>query len=242
MTIYAIGDIHGQLAMLEDALERIERDGGSNACVILLGDLVDRGPDVRGVLELISNGVVSGKNWIVLRGNHDRLFQNFMGPVPRVSDVRLLVGYDWFHKNMGGIETLASYDVEVSERRRLYEIHDEATKAVPQSHIDLLNGMRDYHLEDGKLFVHAGVAPGVPLEEQTQDDLVWIREPFLSDPVAHPWLVVHGHTPVKQATHFGNRVALDSGAAYGYPLSVGVFEGSEVMLLGPNGREPIHRK
>ncbi len=90
------------------------------------------------------------------------------------------------------------------------------------------------------LFVHAGIAPDVPLEQQVENDLVWIREPFLSHEGAHPWLVVHGHTALQRARHFGNRIDLDGGAAYGRPLVPAVFEGRECWLLEKSGRMALH--
>ncbi len=93
--------------------------------------------------------------------------------------------------------------------------------------------------QDNLLFVHAGIKPGVALKEQHPDDLVWIREGFLDHTAPHPWLVVHGHTTIDAATHYGNRINLDSGAGYGKPLSTGVFEDGQSWLLTENGREAL---
>ena len=114
MTIYAIGDIHGQLAMLEDALRRIEADGGPDARIVFLGDYTDRGPNSRGVIERLAQGKAEARNWVFLMGNHDRMFSMFLADYPR-NDDRLLVGYHWLHPRIGGIETLASYGIEVPE-------------------------------------------------------------------------------------------------------------------------------
>ncbi|MDP3960419.1 MAG: serine/threonine protein phosphatase, partial [Pseudorhodobacter sp.] len=89
------------------------------------------------------------------------------------------------------------------------------------------------------IFVHAGIRPGIALEAQTETDLIWIREPFLTDPRDHGALIVHGHTALDAATHYGNRLNLDSGAAYGGPLSAVVIEGSAVFLLTAAGRVPL---
>lgn len=99
--IYAIGDIHGQITMLEDVLARIDADGGSNARIVFLGDYVDRGPDSRGVLECLAKGRSQGYKWILLKGNHDRMFQWFMEDPPK-HDPYLFAGYHWFHKVIGG--------------------------------------------------------------------------------------------------------------------------------------------
>ena len=87
--------------------------------------------------------------------------------------------------------------------------------------------------------MHAGIRPGLALADQVEDDLIWIRDPFLTSPDPHPWIVVHGHTALKTATHFGNRIDLDSGAGYGRPLSVAAFDGDGVFLLTERGREPL---
>lgn len=236
--IYAIGDIHGQREMLEHALDKIERDGGKDARVVFLGDYVDRGPDCKGVLDILIDGKAQGKDWITLMGNHDRMFAMFMRDYP-VTDSRLLVGYDWFHDRIGGVETLASYGVEVTERSRIFQIHSAARETIPPSHTEFLNTLPTTHEEQGLLFVHAGIRPGIALQDQSEEDLVWIREEFLDDPRAHPWLVVHGHTPVKRATHAGNHVNLDTGAGYGKPLSTAVFDGTDCWVLTDQGRDPL---
>lgn len=236
--LYAIGDIHGQLGMLEQALARIEADGGRDARVVFLGDYTDRGPNSRGVIERLIAGLAEGRDWIMLMGNHDRMFSMFLRDYP-VNDNRLLVGYHWLHERLGGIETLASYGVDVRDGDRIFQVHAQARNAIPEAHLEFLDALRPYHLQDGKLFVHAGIRPGVALEDQTEDDLIWIRHEFLDDLRPHPWLVVHGHTPARQAEHMGNRINLDSGAGYGRPLSTAVFEGRACWLLTDAGRVPL---
>ncbi|MEZ5713883.1 MAG: metallophosphoesterase [Paracoccaceae bacterium] len=236
--IYAIGDIHGQLGQLDTALTRIEADGGAEATVVFLGDFCDRGADSRGVIDRLIEGRDQGRDWVFLKGNHDRMFRLFMADYPQ-NDDRLLVGYHWLHERIGGLATLASYGVEVAAGARIYQVHAAARAAVPPEHIAFLDGLRPFHQAGGLLFVHAGIRPGVPLAEQHEDDLIWIREEFLLDPVAHPWLVVHGHTHVDTAEHRGNRVNLDTGAGYGAPLSTAVFDADGVFLLTPDGRVPL---
>lgn len=236
--IYAIPDIHGHLDKLDHALDLIHADGGHDAQIVFLGDYVDRGPDCRGVLQRLIDGQAQGRNWTCLKGNHDRLMEWFLEPFPRF-DPRMLVGFSWFHPRIGGIETLASYGIDVTHDRRYGEVHTEALTKVPQAHLDFLRGLPLFQETPAILFVHGGIRPGVPLTDQTQEDLVWIREPFLSDTRVHPWLVVHGHTALDQATHFGNRVDLDGGAAYGRPLAPAVFEGRDCWLLTDQGRVPL---
>ncbi|MGR3761417.1 metallophosphoesterase family protein [Roseobacteraceae bacterium NS-SX3] len=236
--IYAIGDIHGQRGMLEDALARIEADGGPDARVVFLGDYVDRGPDCRGVVELLQQGQAAGRNWICLKGNHDRMCAMFLEDYPQ-NDAQLLVGYHWLHDRIGGVATLASYGVHVPDGMRIYQLHAEALEAVPEAHRAFLAGLPSHHEEEGHLFVHAGIRPGVPLAEQSEDDKIWIRREFLNHSAPHPWLVVHGHTHVKKAEHRGNRVNLDTGAGYGRPLTAAVFEGQNCWLLTNKGRVPL---
>ncbi|WP_254444563.1 metallophosphoesterase family protein [Ruegeria arenilitoris] len=236
--IYAIGDIHGQLDMLRDALNKIELDGGPDARVVFLGDYVDRGPDSRGVLDLLIEGKREGRNWVMLLGNHDRMFSYFMCDYP-VHDAHLLVGYHWFHERLGGIQTMESYGISVSDQDRLYEVHARAVETVPQDHVAFLRDLPLYHREDELLFVHAGIRPGVELADQSEEDLVWIRQEFLANARSYPWLVVHGHTPVQTAEHYGNRVNLDAGAGYGRLLATAVFEGRKCWLLTEAGRVPL---
>jgi serine/threonine protein phosphatase 1 len=166
------------------------------------------------------------------------MFSMFMEDYPR-TDYRLKPGYDWFHERIGGVETLASYGIDADIDRRIFQLHEDAQEAVPQHHLDFINNLPLTLTAGELLFVHAGIRPGVALEQQTEDDLVWIREGFLDDPRPHHWLIVHGHTTVPEATHYGNRVNLDSGAGYGKPLTAAVFEGSDSWVLTDNGREAL---
>jgi serine/threonine protein phosphatase 1 len=123
--------------------------------------------------------------------------------------------------------------------RPLAPLHAEAVEAVPQTHRDFLEG-RPTWLQRGEIvFVHAGIRPGIPMEAQQETDLVWIRTGFLDDSRDHGFLVVHGHTALDRATHYGNRVNIDSSAAYGGPLTAVVIEGRQVWLLTDHGRIPL---
>lgn len=236
--IYTVGDIHGQTQMLDRALDLIAADGGPDAPVVFLGDYTDRGPDSAGVLDRLIAGLAQDRPWTCLKGNHDRMFEWFMEDTPR-HDPHLLVGYHWFHDRIGGIATMASYGVEVADRMRLEDLHGLAKAAVPQAHVDFLRGLDLCHETPDLLFVHAGIRPGIALQDQQERDLVWIREPFLSDPTAHPKLIVHGHTALDHPQHFGNRIDLDGGAGYDRPLHPAVFEGTDCWLLTDQGRVPL---
>ncbi|NRB04555.1 MAG: serine/threonine protein phosphatase [Rhodobacteraceae bacterium] len=236
--VYAIGDIHGQLAELDRVLALIEADGGPDAKVVFLGDYTDRGPDSRGVLDRLIDGQTAKRNWVFLMGNHDRLFRLFMEPVP-LRDPYLMVELYWMHPRLGGDTTLASYGVEVTRTRREKFVHREALDAVPQAHVDFLHSLEVSHTHGDLFFAHAGIRPGVPLADQTEEDLIWIRKEFHVATDAHPKLIVHGHTPTEQATHYGNRVNLDAGAGYGKPLAVALFEDGRVWELTARGRQEL---
>lgn len=239
MRTYAIGDVHGERALLADAHARVEADrvrvGDADAPLVHLGDLVDRGPDSAGVIADLIAGVEAGRPWLFTLGNHDRMFRVFLDD-PEALDFRGNPAHSWLHPSLGGVATLASYGVKGAGRRPVAEIHAEAAAHVPAAHRALLAAMPLWHERGEALFVHAGILPDMPLHLQAEDDLVWIREPFLSHPDPHPWLVVHGHTVVDEPTHYGNRVDLDTGAVFGGPLTAAVFEGRDVWVLSKDGR------
>lgn len=233
--IYAVGDIHGQLGMLEDAIAKIETDGGSDARVVFLGDLIDRGPDSCGVIERLRAGIAKGRNWTVLRGNHDRMMSYYLNDVPRV-DPQLLINMSWLSPRIGGVETLASYGIDVTEQSRHFMLRDQIQNAIPQTHVDFMASLPAFAEIGDLLFVHAGIRPGVALARQSEDDMCWIRGAFLDFAEPHPWLVVHGHTHLPAPRHYGNRVNLDSGAGYGRPITAAVFEGRDCFVLSDTGR------
>ena len=243
MRFYAIGDVHGHLDKLKDVHGLIEADksrvSDPDALVVHVGDLVDRGPDSAGVLGWIAGQLDDGAPWVVIKGNHDRMMRRFLEP-DRLRDP-LRPDLHWLQDNIGGRSTLESYGVDTDPARGKESIHADARAAVPESHVALLDRMRTHFTAPGLYFVHAGIRPGVSLETQIEDDLVWIREPFLSDPRDHGALVIHGHSPVARATHYGNRLNIDSAAAYGGPLSAVVIEGAgeSVSLLTADGRVPL---
>lgn len=243
MMIYAIGDIHGQLGKLKAAHDLIAadaaREGVAAPEVVHLGDLVDRGPDSREVLDFLIAGRASGAAWHVLLGNHDRMFRGFLDAVDH-HDEGLQPDLSWLHPRLGGVETLVSYGLHAPGDRPLAPVWAEAQKAVPPEHRAFL-AARPTSLQRGDcLFVHAGLQPGLPLAAQSETTLVWMREPFLSDRREHGAFVVHGHTVVDAPTHYGNRLNIDSGAAYGGPLSaVAIEPGRQVFHLTPQGRLPL---
>lgn len=257
--IYAIGDIHGQSQMLDHALALIAADGGPNARIVFLGDYTDRGPNSRAVIDTLLAGRDAGRNWVFIKGNHDRLFSNFVRHGIE-HDPRVKSGISWLNPRLGGTATLASYGVEgvmhfapnrVKGREVLEHFEGSdgwvdkpalqalALNAVPAAHLDFVDGLPLWHETDDLLFVHAGLRPGRPVEQQDPEDLIWIRDGFLKSDHNFGKLIVHGHTALDYPQHFGNRVDLDGGAGYGDPLVPAVFEGRNCWVLTDQGRVPL---
>lgn len=257
--IYAIGDIHGQKAMLDHALSLITADGGPDAEVVFLGDYTDRGPDSRAVIETLMAGRDAGRKWTFIKGNHDRMFVNFVRDGVE-HDPRVRSGISWLNPRLGGDTTLASYGVKgvmhfaenrIEGREALAHFEgpdgwmdkdtlaQHAQEAVPETHLAFLEGLPLTHVTDDLIFVHAGLRMELPLEWQDPEDHLWIREGFLESRVNYGKLIVHGHTALDHPQHYGNRVNLDGGAGYGNPLIPAVFEGRSSWLLTDEGRVPL---
>ncbi len=258
--IYAIGDIHGQKAMLDTALSLIEADGGTDAMVVFLGDYTDRGPDSKGVLDTLIEGRDQGRNWSFIKGNHDRFFSHWVQH-GREHDPHVKSGISWLNPRLGGENTLASYGIRSTaapeyERRvdgleylKCYfdgtqivtpeSVRALAQDLVPKHHLSFLDSL-PLTIEIGDLlFVHAGLKPGIPLPQQDPEDLMWIRDGWLDSTVKHDKLVVHGHTALDYPQHHGNRINLDGGAGYGRPLIPAVLEDGKCWLLTSEGRRPL---
>jgi serine/threonine protein phosphatase 1 len=239
MRTYAIGDIHGHIDLLRGAHQRIAADkaecGDQDAPIVHIGDLVDRGPDSKAVIEYLSAGIAAGENWVVLKSNHDRMFTDFLTDRHH-QDPELKIEYSYLHPKIGGAATLASYGVANAADRPLIPVHDEAVALVPDAHRAFLESRPNYYARGEVMFVHAGVRPGIAIEKQSEDDLLWIRNGFLDYRGAFPWLLVHGHTALKTATNYGNRVNIDSSAAYGGPLTAVVIQDRDVFTLTDTGR------
>ncbi|MFN4155737.1 MAG: metallophosphoesterase [Paracoccaceae bacterium] len=242
MHTYAIGDIHGHFDLLRGVHDLIADDMARHGAgqVVHVGDLVDRGPDSRHVVDYLRTGIAEGLDWVVLKSNHDRLFTMFMAD-PKAKDPCLRPDYSWLHPKLGGAVTLDSYGVANAGDRPIAKVHADALAAVPQAHIDFLASRPAWHRASGAIFVHAGVRPGLAIEEQAENDLCWIRKGFLEHEKPFEALIVHGHTAIDAPTHYGNRVNIDSSAAYGGPLSAIVVEDGEVFHLTARGRQPLRR-
>lgn len=206
--IYAIGDIHGCADLLELALSFIDDDmvhaGERRIVHVFLGDYVDRGPDTRRTLELLIERA-KYHEVIFVRGNHEQLMLDFLD--------RPSVLSDWW--SMGGAQTLMSYGLAPRLNCSSAEeasLRDALVSAMPASQRAFLGSLRSAYICGDYFFTHAGVRPGVALDRQSKDDLMWIREPFLSSHDNFGKMVVHGHTPVREPEIHGHRINIDTGA------------------------------
>lgn len=207
--IYAIGDIHGCVKELDALHGRIEIDwqfGPAERCTIVyLGDYIDRGPDSRGVVDrLLGPPPIPGAERIFIGGNHEQAMLDFL-EAPEATP-------HWL--DFGGLETLASYGVRRSAigSRGRQELADGLADALPEAHRDFFDSLLTYHRIGDYFFVHAGVRPGTPLEQQLPEDCRWIRGPFLQSRQWHGAMIVHGHTISDEPEECTNRIGIDTGA------------------------------
>jgi serine/threonine protein phosphatase 1 len=224
--LYVIGDIHGRLDLLDRAIAAIQRDvaeHGSGALTVTLGDYIDRGPASRGVLDRLAANPFPTP-YVALKGNHEALLEAFLADPT--------VGMHW--RRLGGLETLHAYGVPVSGLmvgKNYEEAADRLRAALPPEHTSFLQSLKT-SLSHGKYFLcHAGVRPGVPLEQQSEEDLLWIRDEFLSSKMDFGKIVVHGHTPTAEPEVLPNRINIDTGAfATGQLTCVVLDEGGHRFL------------
>lgn len=207
--VYAIGDIHGRLDLFAKMLERIDADdrkrgGDCETLFILLGDLIDRGPHSASVIEATLL-LMRERLAVTLAGNHEEVFGSALE-----GNLQALR----FFLKIGGQETLLSYGMtkEFLEISSLEDIYVAMLKAVPEAHQHFVRDLPDFFQSGDYLFVHAGIRPKIPIEDQEKSDLHWIREDFLSSRVAHPQMVIHGHTITAEIDERSNRIGLDTGA------------------------------
>lgn len=238
--VYALGDVHGRMDALDEAHRLIARDGGAAARIIHLGDLIDRGPASREVIEYLMQGQAQGRDWQVIKGNHDNKLPRFIDD-PFWIDPGPSTENTWTGDQRNGADaTLASYGIAGAFERPLEELHEEALRKIPAEHVAWLDSLPGWILHPGGfLFVHAGIRPGIDLSAQSPVDLMWIRKPFLEATTDHGALVIHGHTAIRRATHYGNRLNLDSGAGYGGPVSAVRLDRDGVWLLTENGPQHL---
>lgn len=231
---YAVGDIHGCADLLAALLTRLEEGllpiSREPPVIIFLGDYVDRGPDSRGVIDLLLSGRPYGFERRFLRGNHEQAMERFLRDP--------LGGRAWL--SHGGLETLASYGVQppaIGAAEAILAAAAALRQTMPEAHLTFLRRLDSYCLIGDYAFVHAGVDPEKSLAEQDDADLLWIRDRFLTSPKSFSHKVVHGHTPVAKPYLDHRRIGLDTGAYVTGILSAARFEGANVEIIQIDRRE-----
>jgi serine/threonine protein phosphatase 1 len=225
---YAVGDIHGRLDLLDHLLARIEADiarrAPSRNHVVFLGDLIDRGPQSREVVERLLGWAPDRIEPVFLCGNHEEVLLRILAGEPAVLA-------DWLR--FGGAECLRSYGLPPARLRGLNEADAIAAvrDAIPDAHRDFLASFADTFRFGDYLFVHAGIRPGLGLAAQEQKDLRWIRQPFLEDASDHGFVVVHGHTISEGVDERANRIGIDTGAYHSGVLTAVAVEGAKRWFL-----------
>jgi serine/threonine protein phosphatase 1 len=228
--VYAVGDVHGRADLLEKMHAAILKDSldvpAERKVVVYLGDYVDRGPGSKKVVDILLERPLKGFERVHLMGNHEAFLIEFLNDVES--------GPGWFFN--GGLATLASYGVKIGKFDELnYEIlqrvHAEFRKKVPKSHIEFYKGLDFSRVEGDFFFVHAGIRPGVPLDNQTDEDMLWIREEFLGCEDDFGKVIVHGHTITWEPEVKSNRIGIDTGAFATGKLTCLVLEGATRRFL-----------
>ena len=226
--IYVIGDVHGRsdlLASLHHAIrvDLHQRPAPPRRTVVYLGDYVDRGPGSFEVIEMLIRRPIKEAQSVYLKGNHEDMMLRFIQgeAVPA-----------WLHN--GGEATLASYGVRVgmmAGAATVEGLRRQLRKALPPAHLAFLEHLRLMHVAGDYLFVHAGIRPGVPLDDQRPADLMWIREPFLAKQDSFDKCVVHGHTISLVPEVHPHRIGIDTGAFYSGRLTCLVLEADRLGFL-----------
>src|SRR5947209_8460992 len=206
---YVVGDVHGRLDLLDQLLGEIDREIAQRpprqTLLVFLGDLIDRGPTSAQVIDRLRNYRADGVRTVFLLGNHEEVLLRILD-----GDTSLIESWLRF----GGAECLKSYG---AHPRHVAALTDEAAieeirRAIPAEHVEFLRSFVDTCRFGDYLFVHAGIRPGVSIDQQLQSDLRWIREPFLLDETDHGCVVVHGHTITPAVEERSNRIGIDTGA------------------------------
>jgi serine/threonine protein phosphatase 1 len=225
---YVVGDVHGRLDLLEAMLAMVEADVAERpvrrATLVFVGDLIDRGADSAGVVERLRTYRHPDIGTAFILGNHEEVLLRILG-----GETGLIDKWRWF----GGKECIASYGADPEDFARLDEqaALEQARKLVPKAHVDFLMNFADSCRFGDYLVVHAGIRPGVEFERQSQEDLRWIRAPFLNYTGDHGFTVVHGHTIVPDIVETENRIAIDTGAYRTGRLTALVIEGRDRSYL-----------
>lgn len=225
--IYATGDIHGCTNLLRLQLAQIEADETRYPCmrsiIVFLGDYIDRGPDSRGTIDLLI-AYAQMREVVFLKGNHETFIRRFLDAPGSLNDWRCL----------GGFETLVSYGLRPSLSRchsNEDRLSEELQTVMPAEHFAFFDSLSSSFTCGDFFFTHAGVRPGIALDKQSEDDLLWIREEFLHHELPFEKFVVHGHTPVDTPDIRSNRANIDTGAFATGRLSCIAIEGSNLVPL-----------
>jgi serine/threonine protein phosphatase 1 len=227
--VYAIGDVHGRADLMVDLIGAIMADNAARAPlpyqIIMLGDLIDRGGQSAQVIDCAMAMARSGAAIRFLKGNHEEVFlQAACGDKKAVR----------FFRRIGGRETMLSYGLAEIDYASMDvdELTDWMLQNVPRAHVDFVDGFEDMIEIDDYLFVHAGIRPAVPLEEQNPKDLHWIREEFLTCRQPLPGrMVIHGHTITENVDERTNRIGIDTGAYLSNKLTAIGLEGTDRWFL-----------
>ncbi|WP_294279646.1 metallophosphoesterase family protein [uncultured Sphingomonas sp.] len=224
LRVYAVGDIHGRLDLLDRILMQIDADHAARPPaerhLVFLGDLVDRGPDSAGVVERIRTLAEGDPQVHCLMGNHEEIF------------LRSIEGDDKALRlfcRIGGRETLVSYGVTPEDYERLdyAEVVEQLLDRVPAAHRDFLTSLREILIMGDYVFVHAGIRPGIPIAEQKLAETRWIRDPFLDHRAPLEKMVVHGHTVAEEAEILPHRIGIDTGAYHSDRLTALMLENTD---------------
>lgn len=228
--IYVVGDIHGRADLLRQMRGMILADATAHRnrqpVVVYLGDYVDRGLESRQVLDLLLEEPLPGFEEIRLLGNHEQAMLDFLEDPG--------IGPAWLY--YGGAATLYSYGINAQARppeggERFAHLSVELARVLPPRHLQLLRRLKLHHVEGDYLFVHAGIRPGVPIERQQREDLLYIRDEFLNFSDSHGRIVVHGHTITAEPDVRANRIGIDTGAFATGRLTCLVLDGAERRFL-----------
>jgi serine/threonine protein phosphatase 1 len=226
--VYAVGDIHGRLDLLEKLFRLIDADDAgreaARTILIFLGDYVDRGSDSRGVIEFLLQCEASDLECIFLGGNHDEVFARAAAGEERAAST--------LHR-MGGRETALSYGITAEEydRGSFGNLAELLRERVPATHVAFLRKLAEWYQIGDYIFVHAGIRPGTPMRDQQSGDLRWIRREFLDHSACHGAMIVHGHTVTDEPDSRSNRIGIDTGAYQSGKLTAIGLEGGERWIL-----------
>jgi serine/threonine protein phosphatase 1 len=222
--VVAIGDVHGRLDLVDALWARVDAasrlSSARRRILIFIGDYIDRGSQSRELVDRLLEGF-TGFETVVLKGNHDDTLLQFL--------IDPTVGEAW--RNFGGLDTLASYGVTHTQGKAWAQTRSEFAAALPVAHLEFFKNLKLNRTIGDYLFVHAGIRPRVALEEQTEQDMLWIRDEFLDSAVNFGRVVVHGHTPTKAPVVRPNRIGIDTGAYMTDNLTALVLEGRTRRFL-----------